>query len=37
MAACPEASVTWTAPEFARQDEPFTGPERPMLEGFLNR
>jgi hypothetical protein len=29
--------VTWTAPEFARQDEPFTGPERPMLEGFLDR
>lgn len=29
--------MTWTAPEFARQDEPFTGPERPMLEGFLDR
>jgi hypothetical protein len=29
--------VTWTAPEFARQDEPFAGPERPMLEGFLDR
>ena len=29
--------MTWTAPEFARQDEPFTGPERPMLDGFLDR
>jgi uncharacterized damage-inducible protein DinB len=28
--------VTWTAPEFTHQDEPFTGPERPMLDGFLD-
>jgi hypothetical protein len=29
-------SVTWTAPEYSRSDEPFTGPERPMLDGFLD-
>ena len=29
--------MTWTAPEYARPDEPFTGPERPMLVGFLDR
>ena len=29
-------SVTWTAPEYPRTDEPFTGPERPMLDGFLD-
>jgi Protein of unknown function (DUF664) len=31
-----DGAVTWTAPEFARPDEPFTGPERPMLDGFLD-
>jgi Protein of unknown function (DUF664) len=29
-------SVTWTAPEYPRANEPFTGPERPMLNGFLD-
>jgi len=29
-------SMTWTAPEYPRTDEPFTGPERPMLDGFLD-
>ncbi len=29
-------SVTWTAPEYPRTDEPFTGPDRPMLDGFLD-
>jgi uncharacterized damage-inducible protein DinB len=28
--------VTWTAPDVERADEPFTGPERPMLDGFLD-
>jgi hypothetical protein len=28
--------MTWTAPEYPRTDEPFTGPERPMLDGFLD-
>jgi hypothetical protein len=28
-------SVTWTAPEYPRADEPFTG-RRPMLDGFLD-
>jgi hypothetical protein len=32
-----DGPVTWTAPPYARPDEPFTGPERPMLEGFLDR
>src|SRR5882724_9518065 len=29
-------AMTWTAPEYPRTDEPFTGPERPMLDGFLD-
>ncbi len=29
-------SVTWTAPGYPCTDEPFTGPERPMLDGFLD-
>jgi hypothetical protein len=29
--------MTWTAPDYARPDEPFTGPERAMLAGFLDR
>lgn len=29
--------MTWVAPEYARPDEPFTGGERPMLNGFLDR
>jgi uncharacterized damage-inducible protein DinB len=29
-------TVTWTAPGYQRPDEPFTGPERPMLDGFLD-
>ena len=28
--------MTWTAPEVERADEPFTGGERAMLEGFLD-
>jgi uncharacterized damage-inducible protein DinB len=28
--------VSWTAPEVARIDEPFTGPERGILDGFLD-
>jgi hypothetical protein len=28
--------VNWTAPEYARPDEPFTGPERATLAGFLD-
>jgi uncharacterized damage-inducible protein DinB len=28
--------VSWTAPEVTRIDEPFTGPERGILEGFLD-
>jgi uncharacterized damage-inducible protein DinB len=28
--------VTWTAPEVSRIDEPFTGPERGILDGFLD-
>jgi hypothetical protein len=28
--------VSWTAPEYPRADEPFTGPERVMLDGFLD-
>lgn len=29
--------VTWAAPEYDCPDEPFTGPERPMLDGFPDR
>jgi hypothetical protein len=29
-------AMTWTAPAVDRPDEPFTGPERPMLDGFLD-
>ena len=28
--------TTWTAPEVTRVTEPFTGDERPMLEGWLD-
>jgi hypothetical protein len=28
--------VSWTAPEVTRIDEPFTGPERGILDGFLD-
>jgi hypothetical protein len=28
--------TTWTAPEAHREDEPFTGPERAMLQGWLD-
>jgi uncharacterized damage-inducible protein DinB len=28
--------TTWTAPEAQRNDEPFTGPERAMLQGWLD-
>jgi hypothetical protein len=28
--------VSWTAPEVVRIDEPFTGPERGILDGFLD-
>jgi hypothetical protein len=28
--------VSWTAPEVTRMDEPFTGPERGILDGFLD-
>jgi uncharacterized damage-inducible protein DinB len=30
-------TMTWTAPVVIRPDEPFTGAERPMLDGFLDR
>ncbi|MEV6239423.1 DinB family protein [Lentzea sp. NPDC051838] len=29
--------MTWTAPEVTPPDEPFVGPERPMLEAWLDR
>jgi uncharacterized damage-inducible protein DinB len=29
--------VSWTAAEYVLPDEPFTGVERPMLDGFLDR
>jgi uncharacterized damage-inducible protein DinB len=29
--------VSWTAAEYVLLDEPFTGVERPMLDGFLDR
>ncbi|GHH59165.1 mycothiol transferase [Lentzea cavernae] len=29
--------MTWTAPEVEVADEPFLGPERPMLEAWLDR
>jgi uncharacterized damage-inducible protein DinB len=28
--------TTWTAPQAHREDEPFTGPERAMLQGWLD-
>ena len=28
--------TTWTAPTPRRESEPFTGPERPMLQGWLD-
>jgi hypothetical protein len=28
--------VRWTAPDVTRIDEPFTGPERGILDGFLD-
>ncbi|MFF5293442.1 DinB family protein [Paractinoplanes globisporus] len=28
--------TTWTAPEAPRESEPFTGPERQMLQGWLD-
>jgi uncharacterized damage-inducible protein DinB len=28
--------MAWTAPQYQRSDEPFTGSERPMLDGFLD-
>jgi hypothetical protein len=28
--------VSWTAPDVARIDEPVTGPERDILDGFLD-
>jgi hypothetical protein len=28
--------VSWIAPDVARIDEPFTGPERGILDGFLD-
>jgi hypothetical protein len=28
--------MAWVAPQYERIDEPFTGAERPMLEGFLD-
>jgi hypothetical protein len=28
--------VSWTAPDVIRIDEPFTGPERGILDGFLD-
>src|SRR3954463_13391436 len=30
------AMTTWPAPEAQRVTEPFTGPERPMLQGWLD-
>jgi hypothetical protein len=32
----PETAPEWQAPACTRPDEPFTGPERPMLDGFLD-
>jgi uncharacterized damage-inducible protein DinB len=29
--------VSWRAPEYPDIDEPFTGADRPMLDGFLDR
>jgi uncharacterized damage-inducible protein DinB len=29
-------TMTWTVPAVRRPDEPFTGAERPMLDGFLD-
>ena len=29
--------MSWTAPEHVLPDEPFTGVERPILDGFLDR
>jgi uncharacterized damage-inducible protein DinB len=29
--------VNWTAAEYVLPDEPFTGAERPMLDGYLDR
>ena len=29
--------MSWTAAEYVLPDEPFTGAERPMLDGFLDR
>jgi hypothetical protein len=29
--------MAWTAPEYVRPDEPFAGPERATLDGFLDR
>jgi uncharacterized damage-inducible protein DinB len=31
-----EEDVKWIAPEVTRTDEPFTGPERGVLDGFLD-
>jgi len=31
-----DGHVTWTAPEFTRTAEPFTGDERAMLDGWLD-
>jgi hypothetical protein len=28
--------MTWTAPEYSCADEPFSGPEPPVLEGSLD-
>jgi uncharacterized damage-inducible protein DinB len=28
--------MTWIAPEYSCADEPFTGPQRPMLDGMLD-
>jgi uncharacterized damage-inducible protein DinB len=33
---CEHDVVTWTAPDVTRIDEPFTGPERGILDGFLD-
>ncbi len=32
----PGASESWTVPDVIRIDEPFTGPERGILDGFLD-
>jgi uncharacterized damage-inducible protein DinB len=32
----PSDPAIWIAPEYPRADEPFTGPERAMLDGFLD-